>query len=429
MAIAILLGSFLVLLFAGVPVAVAMLAASIIDLIYLNLTGLPLPPVVVAERILSSINSFPVLAVPFFILAGVIMNRGGLTGQLVNVARAFVGHFHGGTAQVNVLASILFSGISGSASADAAAIGSMLIPAMKREGYPAGFAVGITAASATIGPIIPPSIVMIIYATMTNLSIGALFIAGILPGLAIGIALMVMVAIMSRREGYPRQARTPWGERWRIMLRAIPALIAPVIIVGGIVTGLYTATEAGVVACVYGVVVGLLVYRELRLSDLSGLLAEAVETTAIPVFILACASIFGWLLTFHGFGPVIVGTFQALDLSPTMMMLTIVGLLLVIGLVIEGLAALIIFVPVFMPLIPAFGFDPIHFALVVIVTILIGTVTPPVGLQLYIASAIGQTRLQDVVVWPFVFAMVIVVILMVLIEPMATFLPALLMGS
>jgi tripartite ATP-independent transporter DctM subunit len=427
--IALLLGTFLVLLFAGVPVALAMLAASVIDLLCLNLTGFPLPPIVVAERVLSAINSFPLLAVPFFIFAGVIMNRAGLTAHLVNVARAFVGHFHGGTAQCNVLASILFSGISGSASADAAAIGSMLIPAMKREGYPAGFAVGITAASATIGPIIPPSIVMIIYATMTNLSIGALFLAGVIPGLAIGVALMIMVALMSRREGYPRQARTAWIERGRIALRAIPALIAPVIIVGGIVTGLYTATEAGVVACVYGVAVGLFVYRELRLSDLPGLLAEAVETTAIPVFILACASIFGWLLTFHGLGPAIVGFFQALDLSPTMMMLTIVALLLVVGLVIEGLAALIIFVPVFMPLIPAFGFDPIHFALVIIVTILIGTVTPPVGLQLYIASAIGQTRLQDVVVWPFVFAMILVVVLMVLIEPMATFLPGLLMGS
>lgn len=428
MAIVLLLGAFLVFLFSGVPVAVAMLAASIINLIYLNLTGLPLPPIVVAERILSSINSFPLLAVPFFIFAGVIMNRGGLTAQLVNVARAFVGHFHGGTAQCNVLASILFSGISGSASADAAAIGSMLIPTMKREGYPAGFAVGITAASATIGPIIPPSVVMIIYSAMTNLSVGALFLAGIFPGLAIGVALMVIVAIMSRRQGFPRQARTPWGERSRVALRAIPALVAPVIIVGGIVTGLYTATEAGVVACVYGIAVGLFVYRELRPSDLPSLLAEAVETAAIPVFILACASIFGWLLTFHGFGPMIVGTFESLNLSPTMMMLTLVLLLLVIGLVIEGLAALIIFVPVFMPLIPAFGFDPIHFALIIIVTILIGTVTPPVGLQLYIASAIGRTRLQDVVVWPFVFAMTLVVILMVLYQPMVTFLPGIVMG-
>jgi len=428
MAIVLLLGAFLILLVAGVPVALAMLAASILNLLYLNLFGLPLPPIVVAERVLSAINSFPLLAVPFFILAGVIMNRGGLTGHLVNVARAFVGHFHGGTAQCNVLASIFFSGISGSASADAAAIGSMLIPTMKREGYPPGFAVGITAASATIGPIIPPSVVMIIYSAMTNLSIGALFLAGVLPGLLIGIALMVMVAFMSRREGFPRQARQPWRERMCVLWRAIPALLAPLIIVGGIVTGLYTATEAGVVACVYGVVTGLFVYRELALRDLPGLLAEAVETTAVPVFILACASIFGWLLTFHGFGRLVVGLFESLALPPTAMLLLLVGLLLVIGLVIEGLAALIIFVPVFLPLIPAFGFDPIHFALIIIVTILIGTVTPPVGLQLYIASAIGRTSLREVVIWPFVFAMVVVVVIMVLVEPVVTFLPELLMG-
>ena len=191
MAIILLLGAFAVLLLFGVPVAVAMLMASIMNVLYLQAMGMPLPSVIVAERMLSSINSFPLLAVPFFIFAGVIMNRAGLTAQLVNVSRAFVGHFRGGTAQCNVLASIFFSGISGSASADAAAIGSMLIPSMKREGYPPGFAVGITAASATIGPIIPPSIVMIIYGTMTNLSIGALFLAGVVPGFLIGAALMV----------------------------------------------------------------------------------------------------------------------------------------------------------------------------------------------------------------------------------------------
>lgn len=418
MEIVLLLGIFLVLLFLGVPVATAMLFSSIVNILYIGL-----PPLVAAERVLTSINSFPVLAVPFFILAGVIMNRGGLTRHLVQVSRAFVGHFYGGTAQVNVLASIFFSGISGSASADAAAIGSMLIPAMKREGYDAGFSVGITAASATIGPIIPPSVVMIIYASMTNLSIGALFLAGVLPGLAIGLALMIIVAIMSRRRNYPRRERMPWRERLCVLWRGTPALLAPLIIIGGIVTGLYTATEAGVIACVYGLFVGFFIYRELSLSDVMGVLGEAVETTAIPVFILACASIFGWLLTFHGFGSMVVAYFESLNLGPTGLLFALVGMLLVIGLVIEGLAALIIFVPVFMPLIPAFGFDEIHFALIIIVTILIGTVTPPVGLQLYIAAAIGKTPLQEIVVWPFVSAMITVVIFMVLFPQIVVFLP------
>ena len=418
MEIALLLGVFLALLLLGVPVAVAMLCSSIINILIIGI-----PPIIASERVLSSINSFPMLAVPFFILAGVIMNLGGLTAQLVNVSRAFVGHFYGGTAQVNVLASIFFSGISGSASADAAAIGSMLIPTMKREGYDPGFSVGITAASATIGPIIPPSVVMIIYGSMTNLSIGALFLAGILPGLAIGILLMVSVAFISRRRDYPRRDKMPWSQRLKTVWRGIPALIAPLIIVGGIVTGLYTPTEAGVVACVYGLLVGLFVYRELKLRMLPSLLAEAIETTAIPIFILASASIFGWLLTFHGLGTMVADYFASLNMTPTMMLFALVGLLLIIGLLIEGLAALIIFVPVFMPLIPAFQFDEVHFALIIIVTILIGTVTPPVGVQLYIAAAIGRVRLQDIVIWPFVLAMTAVVALMVLFPQFVVFLP------
>lgn len=418
MEIALLLGVFLGLLLLGVPVAVAMLFSSIINILVIGI-----PPIIASERVLSSINSFPMLAVPFFILAGVIMNLGGLTAQLVNVSRAFVGHFYGGTAQVNVLASIFFSGISGSASADAAAIGSMLIPTMKREGYDPGFSVGITAASATIGPIIPPSVVMIIYGSMTNLSIGALFLAGILPGLAIGILLMVAVAFISRRRNYPRRDKMPWPERVKTVWRGIPALIAPLIIVGGIITGLYTPTEAGVVACIYGLLVGLFVYRELKLRMLPRILAEAIETTAIPIFILASASIFGWLLTFHGLGTMVANYFASLNMTPTMMLFALVGLLLVIGLLIEGLAALIIFVPVFMPLIPTFQFDEVHFALIVIVTILIGTVTPPVGVQLYIAAAIGKVRLQDIVIWPFVFAMTAIVALMILFPQFVVYLP------
>lgn len=423
MALILLLGVFLVLLFAGIPVATSMLFASIVNILFVGV-----PPVLAAERLLGSINSFPLLAVPFFILAGTIMNRAGLTRRLVDVSRAFVGHFHGGTAQVNVLASIFFSGISGSASADAAAIGSMLIPAMKEEGYDPGFAVGVTAASATIGPIIPPSIVMIIYSSMTGISIAALFLAGIVPGLAIGGALMAIVALISRRRNYPHQERMPWRPRLCVIWGAIPALMAPLIILGGIISGLYTPTEAGVIACVYGLFVGFFVYRELKPADLAPLLAEAVEITAIPVFILASASIFGWLLAFHGFGNMVVDFLTSLGLGRIGLLAVIVLMLLLIGLVIEGLAALIIFVPVFMPMIPAFGFDDLQFALIVIVTILIGTVTPPVGLQLYIAAAIGKTSLSEITVWPFVFAMVGVVAVMVLFPQFVVFLPRLVLG-
>mgnify|MGYP000132337233 CR=1 FL=1 len=418
MAILALFGVFLFLLFAGTPVGVAMLAASLSNILVFGM-----PQVIAAERMTGAINSFPLLAIPFFILAGVIMNRGGITQRLVDVSRAFIGHRRGGTAQVNVLASIFFSGISGSASADAAAIGSMLIPAMKREGYPPGFAVGITAASATIGPIIPPSIVLIIYGSMTNMSIGALFLAGVIPGLMIGLSLMLIVAVMARRQGFPSQRRMPWRDRLVATVVALPALVAPAIILGGILGGLYTATEAGVIACLYGLFVGVFVYREFRLRDLPAILVDAAEQVAIPVFILASAAVFGWLLTVHGFGRIVISFMNMLDLGPLGVLFFLIVALLLVGLVVEGLAALVIFVPIVMPLVPAFGLDPLQVALIMVVTVLIGTVTPPVGLQLYIAATIGRVSITQVVVWPFVFAMVGVVVIMALVPELVTWLP------
>lgn len=423
MGLILLFGAFLVLLFLGVPVATAMLFSSLVNLLIMGL-----PSVIAADRVLNSINSFPLLAVPFFILAGVIMNQAGLTRRLVDVSRAFVGHRPGGTAQVNVLASIFFSGISGSASADAAAIGSMLIPAMKKEGYSPGFAVGITAASGTIGPIIPPSIGMVIYATITEMSIGRLFLAGIVPGLAIGLALMILVHFMSKARGYPRTEKMPWIERFGVFFVALPALLAPIILLGGIVTGFYTATEAGVVACVYGLAIGVFFYRDLKMRDIPALLSRSVEVTAIPLFIYASASVFAFLLAVHGFGQVVVDVLRFVDPGPTGLLLMLVGLLLVIGLVVEGLAAMIIFVPVFMPLIPAFGLNDLHLALIVMITLLIGTVTPPVGLQLYIASSVGETPIREVEIWPFVGVMLVVVVLIVLFPALVTFVPNYFMG-
>ena len=355
MEIVLLFVVFIGTMLAGVSVAPAMLLASIADVLVFGI-----PETLVAERMLNSINSFPLLAVPYFILAGVIMNRAGLTTRMVDVSKAFVGHFRGGTAQVNVATNMILAGVSGSASADCAAIGSMLIPTMKREGYPTGFAVGITAAASCIGPIIPPSIVMVIYGSMTNLSIGRLFLAGAIPGVLIGIALMIYVAFAARREGFPRHARVAWGDRLEIVWGALPALLAPLVIIGGIVTGVYTATEAGVVACVYGMAVGLFVYRELSVKDIPEILAEAVEMTAIPVLILASASVFGFLLTIHGFGPLTVNFIKSLGLGPTQLLVAIVVLLLIVGMFLDGLAALLIFVPVFMPLVPAFALLPLR---------------------------------------------------------------------
>lgn len=423
MEIALLFTTFFVLLFAGVGVAVSMLMASIINVVVFGF-----PETIVAERTLNTLNSFTLLAVPFFILSGVIMNRGGLTARMVEVSKAFVGHFRGGTAHVNVVANMILSGVSGSASADCAAIGSMLIPTMKREGYPPGFAAGLTAAASCMGPIIPPSIVMVIYGSMTNLSIGRLFLGGAIPGIMIGIACMIVVWWMARTRGFPRHPRMPARQRLRVIFEAIPALLAPAIIIGGIISGYYTATEAGIAACVYGLVVGIFIYRELGWKDIAPIMSEAVEMTAIPMFLFTAGGVFGWLLTIYDFGPLMVDWMKNFSFSQTVMLVVVAILLLAAGIVIDGLAALLIFVPVFMPLVPAYGIDPIHFALLVIIMIMIGTITPPIGMQIYISQAIAKVSMSEMVCWPFVGAMLVVVALIILFPPLVTFLPNLVFG-
>jgi C4-dicarboxylate transporter DctM subunit len=420
--VTLLIGLFSVLLLAGVSCANSMLLASLVSIVT---SGFPVN--MTADNMLGAINSFTLLAVPFFILAGVIMNRAGLTARLIDVSRAFVGHFHGGTAQVNVVASMFFSGISGSASADAAAIGSMLIPTMKREGYDPGFAAGVTASAATMGPIIPPSIVMVIYGSITNLSIGALFLAGILPGILIGVTLMLMVGWMSRKRGYPRASRIGWAGRWRAIMAALPAVLAPVIILGGMFSGMATATEAGVIACVYGLFVGFFVYRDLKIADMPALLADAVEMTAVPMYILATSSVFGFMLTAHGLGFMIGDFLAGITSDPLVFLLIIVALLTVVGIFLDGIAALLIVVPVFAPLVDVYHVDPLQFALIVIMTIMIGTVTPPVGMQLYIAAAIARIPIGRVVAWPFCWAMTGAVIVLCFVPELATLLPRILL--
>ena len=422
MELALLLGTFLVLLFLGVPVAVSMLLSSIVSILS---SGLPLT--IVAERLLSGVNSFTLLAVPFFILAAVIMNRGGLTRRLLGVARCFVGHFHGGTAQVDVLASIFFAGMSGSATADAASQGKILIPHMQKEGYDLSFAAGITAASSTIGAIIPPSIAMIIYGSVTNISVGQLFLAGIVPGLAVGGALMIAVNVMSRRRGYPRSTRMSWRDSWPLIWRALPALLAPVIILGGIITGATTPTEAGVIACVYSFFVSGFIYRELKPRDFMPLLAESVETAAVPMFIIAAAASFGFVLTASGFGFVVQSLAQGITENPTVFLVLVILLFLFVGLFVEATAAMLIFVPILMPLVGLYSLNPIQFAMIVIITLLLGTITPPVGLQLYIVASIARISPFEVTVWPFVLVILVVVIAMVFFPGLATYLPSLLL--
>ncbi len=417
--IALVLISFLLLLFLGMPVAFAMAIAAVLTLLSLGDVSLLLVP----QRMYLSLNSFPLLAVPFFILAGELMNVGGITKRIVAFAGALVGHFRGGLGHVNVVANMIMAGVSGSASADAVAIGSVMIPAMIQAGYPAPFAAGLTASAATIGPIIPPSIVMVIYGSMTGVSIGAMFLGGIIPGVLIGFGLMGIVWLYAKRRGWPREARVTGREVWRRFRDAFWALLPPFIIVGGILSGVFTATEAGVVACLYSGFVGFVVYRELTWEKLWNILLNAAITTSVPMIIVAGASVFGWVLARQRFANMMVDFVIDLTTSPLVAYLIIVAILLFIGLFVEALAAILIFVPVLLPIGQRFGFDPVHYALVIIIAMLIGTVTPPVGLQLYIASAISRVPVPKVVVWPFVGAMTAVLILIVLLPATVTWIP------
>ena len=402
------------------PVAFCMGIAAVATLFYMG----TVPLIVVPQRLFLSINSFPLMAVPFFILAGYLMNEAGVTSRLVNLSKALVGHFRGGLAHVNVLTSMLFAGVSGSTSADAAAIGSMLIPAMKEDGYDANFSVGVTASSATIGAIIPPSIIMILYGSITNLSIGMLFLAGAIPGIMIGFGQMGIVFIYALKKGYKKTSKTPWGERFYHMKRSVLALFAPVIIIGGIIWGIFTATEAGAIAAVYSFFLGFFVYKTIKPSDVKRILVNAAVMTSIPMIILATASIFGWILARQQFSAFVVNFLISLSDNPQIVFVLITLMLLIIGLFIEAVASMIIFVPLLLPVAAQFGFDQIHFAIIVIITLLIGTITPPVGLQLYITCAIARIGVsQATAVWPFVAIMVLIVLLLIFVPELVTFLP------
>lgn len=423
MEIYLLFGGFILLLVLGSSVASAMVIAAC-GVLWLS----GLPPIIAAERALSSINSYTLLAVPFFVFAAIIMNRGGLTERLFEVARCFVGHYRGGSAQVDVLASIFFAGMSGSATADAASQGRIMIPHMHKEGYSLGFAAGVNSASATIGAIIPPSITMVVYGAITNLSVGSLFLAGIVPGLAIGIGLMIAVWYLSWRRDYPRRAYVPWRDRWRPIVIALPALLAPVIILGGIFGGVTTPTEAGVIACAYGLFLAMVVYREIGPRDLVPLLVETVIATSVPVFIISAGSIFGFALTSSGFGFMVQDALSGITESPLVFMLIIVAIFMTVGLFVDGTTAKLIFVPLFAPLAAQYDIHALQFAVVVIITILVGTITPPVGLQLFVSADIARISVFKVDVWPFVAIMMFVVLLLILFPAITTFVPELLLS-
>jgi tripartite ATP-independent transporter DctM subunit len=373
--------SLAVCLLLGVPIAFALGMAGIVAVLVSD----SIPLVIVAQKVYASLDSFPLLAIPLFIYGGAVMNEGGITRRIIALAKALVGHMRGGLGQVAVITSAIFASISGSASATAAAVGSMLLPSMREEGYDEPYSVVIVASAAILGPIIPPSILMVIFSSMTGSSVGELFIAGIVPGIFITIVLMVMVYVMAGRMGGTRSARASAGEVGRAFVQAIPALLMPVIIILGILTGVFTATEAGVVAVAYGIVYGFITGELTGVELFRQTLASAVVSSSILV-ILGGAALVSWLISREGVPAALATLIQHWVTSRAMFLLMLVVVLFLVGIFIEPIPAMIMLVPVLLPISNAYGIDQTHFAVILCVGVLLGSLSPPIAVLVMIAA-------------------------------------------
>jgi tripartite ATP-independent transporter DctM subunit len=382
---------FGVLIVLRVPVAFA-LGVACVPVFFLDER---LSPVLLITEMHKSYNSFVLLAVPFFILAANLMNSSGITERLVDLSRAMVGQFRGGLGHISVVVSMIFAGISGSSTAEAAGIGSLLIPAMKRQGYDASFTVALIACASVIGVIIPPSILMVVWGGIMSVSIGALFLAGFLPGIMIGCSLMACVYLYARRRGYPVYARASVREFFRTLWRAAFALLAPAIVVGGVVFGIATPTEASVLAVLYTLVVGVLLYRSIGVRALPGVFYETARLASISLFCIGTASAFGWLLAFYRIPTAVMKVLAPYATSVTAVGLIVAGVFLVVGCFIDAIPAMIIFGNLMLPLAERVHMHPVHFAIIGVVSLAFGLVTPPYGLCLLISCTIGQIKVID----------------------------------
>jgi tripartite ATP-independent transporter DctM subunit len=382
---------FLILMSGGIPVAIAMAGASMIYLFWQDTT----PPFVVIHRMVSGIDSFPLLAVPFFLLTANLMNVGGITDRLVRLSRALVGHFPGGLAQINVVLSIFFAGISGSSTADAASQSKIFIEAQRREGYDDSFSVAITAVSAVLAVIIPPSILMIVWGGVLTVSIGALFLAGVIPGLLIGLVQMATVHAYAKKRGYPTYPRANLRELGFATWISLPALMTPFIIIGGKIFGWFTATESACIAVLYAGLLSLVVYREMDLKALYGALGETGRLAAVALFCVGTASAFGWLLAYYKIPEAILAGVSAWGMGKIATGFFIAGVFLVVGCFLDAIPAIIIVGAILQPLAMEVGIHPVHFAMIGIVSLAFGLVTPPYGLCLMIACHVAGMRIGD----------------------------------
>jgi len=458
-----LVGGFLVLMLIGVPVAIAMAVASVLYLVFYNVA----PDIIAAQRMIAGVESFPLLAVPFFILAGNLMNSAGVTGRIYSFAVALVGWMKGGLAQVNIIGSVIFSGMSGTALADAAGIGTIEIKAMKEHGYPVEVAVGVTAASATLGPIFPPSLPFVIYGMMANVSIGALFMAGIVPGVVMTVLMMLTVAIFAYRHGWGSD--TPFEIKrllaasveilivlavplaiyllmlaglslniavgialvvliavdWYFDFSAVMALMTPVILIGGMTMGWFTPTEAAVAAVLWSLFLGLVRYRTMTLSSLARATFDTIETTAAVLFIVTAASVFAWLLTVSQAAQMLSGAILTITDNKWVFLILVNLLMLFVGCFLDTIAAITILVPILLPLVVQFDIDPVHFGLIMTLNLMIGLLHPPLGMVLFVLSRVAKLSVErtTMAILPWLVPLFIALILITFVPAITLWLP------
>jgi len=408
------------LLAAGAPVYVALGLSSLVYFFSEGMAG-----VAAVHTMINGLNSFTLIAVPFFIFAGHLMNASGFTDRIFAFARALIGWAPGGLGHVNIGASVVFAGMSGAAVADAGGLGAVEIKAMRDAGYDRGFSVGVTAASSTIGPIFPPSLPLIIYGFVAEVSIGQLFAAGLVPGLLMALALMAMVHWTSKRRGYAREAAFSWSVALRAARGAVLPLLAPVIVVGGIVFGVFTPTEAAIAAVAYTLLVGAVVYRSLDWRSVVNAMLATIETTAAVLMIVASAALFAWVLTANQVADGIAGGLLALTTDKTQVLLLIMVMVFAVGFFMETVAAITILAPLVLPVASAVGIDPVHLGIVFVLNLMIGLLTPPVGMVLYVLAKVSRTPFEECVraTLPFLVPLVGVLLLLVFVPDIALWLP------
>lgn len=419
--------SFVLLAVLSVPIAVALGLAVILSMVAFS----PFPVLGMVQRMVTGIDSFVLLAIPFFMLTGRLMNEGGVTDRIFEFARCLVGSIRGGLAHANVVASMIFAGMSGSAVADAGGLGMVEVRAMTAQGYRREFAAAVTVASSAIGPIIPPSIPMVIYGAMAEVSVGRLFLGGLIPGVLMGAAMMGMIYLMSFREHMPKDPPHGLREVWRTFRQALLPLFTPVILIGGIISGIFTPTEAGAVAAVYAFCLCFFIYRTVRLPDIPSIVIETLITTAVVTFIISASAGFSFLLIVGKIGEVLVQSVSALTQNPLIVLFIINVVLLLLGSLMEAGVLLILLTPILVPMVARLGVDLVHFGVIIVLNLMIGVATPPVGMCLFVVSEANAIRLEALMreVLPQIVPLILVLLLVTYFPGVVLVLPRLLMGG